>query len=115
MNRLHSLEALLRRNSRFLDASEFRRIDSASQVVVFGSMSCNLETPESDLDILCVAEANRKLKKGLLEIIYIQEDTLNSETWRSGELASHIAAYGMWLRGDREWTHRSEERRVGKE
>lgn len=94
------LEGLLEKNSPALAS-----ISSASEVVIFGSVACGLDGPESDMDVLAVGEGER-LRTREIDLIYVAPKTLQERWWLSGELAGHVATYGVWLKGTSTWKSR---------
>src|SRR5271170_5656126 len=84
--------------------------DEAREVVVFGSMSIGLETPDSDIDILCVGGSNFRLKTESLDLIAAPLAATRRSLWLQSELASHIVEYGTWIKGSPVW---SSEVRIG--
>jgi hypothetical protein len=93
-----------------LDASGDRAkrlVDSALEVVVFGSMAAGLERPDSDIDILCIGGAlDFKVKTDSLDLIVVPVTATHSSLWLGSELASHIMEYGTWLKGSPHWRAR---------
>lgn len=80
-----------------------RWLSEAEEVVVFGSTSLGMNRTDSDLDILFVGpEANRSKRDGL-DLISVTQETRDSKEWLTGELASHIATYGIWIVGQDSW------------
>lgn len=75
----------------------------ASEVIVFGSMSAGLHRSDSDMDVLCIGESDFKLKTDSLDLIVIPRRVTRSRAWLEGELASHVAEYGTWIKGSSEW------------
>ncbi len=88
------------------DSRGRRCLDSADQVIVFGSMALGVERPDSDIDVLCVGDCDCKLKTPYLDLIGVSRETIEDSSWLCSELASHIACYGRWLRGSPAWTSR---------
>jgi predicted nucleotidyltransferase len=79
-------------------------VAEASEVIVFGSMSIGLQRQDSDMDVLCIGSSNFKLKSELIDLIVVSAEATKSQAWLQSELASHVATYGIWLRGVPEWT-----------
>jgi predicted nucleotidyltransferase len=77
-------------------------VEQASEVVVFGSRASGLQRRESDLDVLCIGSGKR-LKTTRLDVIWKTVEEVESERWLSSELAGHIGAFGLWLRGSGQW------------
>jgi Nucleotidyltransferase domain len=78
-------------------------VNRASQVIIFGSMSAGLETPASDIDVLCVGDCEFKLKTPLLDLIFVPSKSTQSDGWLQSELATHVGKYGIWIRGASLW------------
>src|SRR5436190_23090781 len=74
----------------------------ASQIILFGSYALSLETEASDLDLLCVGRGKR-FKSATLHVIWVSEERTTSDDWLGSELATHICAYGKWLKGENTW------------
>src|SRR5216684_1984003 len=79
-----------------IDGSRFS--NEASEIIVFGSMSCGLQRPDSDLDVLCVGTTPGKVKRGMLDLIVVSPQETDDRVWRQSELAAHVAEYGIWLK-----------------
>jgi len=77
-------------------------VSRASQIVVFGSWSSNVQTASSDVDVLCIGSGSR-FKSATLDVIWHTEEMLNDRTWLGSELATHIAEFGVWLHGSDRW------------
>lgn len=80
-----------------------RCFDEASEVIVFGSMSVGLDRPGSDMDVLCIGGRDYKLKSKLLDLIAVPLEATRSPAWLQGELATHVGAYGTWIKGTPRW------------
>ena len=78
----------------------------AKQIVVYGSHATGATRGTSDLDLLCVGKG-RRYKSKYLHIIWIPESKLESRRWRGSELATHLAAYGKWIKGENTWAKSS--------
>jgi hypothetical protein len=96
------LDRLLRRRLALagLDSSQF--LSAAQENVVFGSRAIEVDSRRSDLDVLVVGKFER-LKEHGLDLIPIAPESLGSPKWLGSELASHVANYGVWLRGPGSW------------
>ncbi|HEY1204443.1 MAG: nucleotidyltransferase domain-containing protein [Bryobacteraceae bacterium] len=79
-----------------------RLLDEAAEVVVFGSTAAGVAGPHSDVDILVVGAA-RPRKTRELDVVVETPETIRTPDWLGSELAGHIAAYGVWLKGDSLW------------
>lgn len=82
-----------------------RIFDEASEVIVFGSMAVGISRTDSDIDVLCIGEGQYKIKRPFLDLIGVPVREANSKEWLQGELASHVAKYGTWLKGAPQWLH----------
>jgi predicted nucleotidyltransferase len=80
-----------------------RFFDGASEVVIFGSMSAGLQRPDSDIDVLCIGGRDLKLKTRLLDLIVVPLEATKSRAWLESELATHVGAYGTWIKGTPLW------------
>ena len=80
-----------------------RHLDESDEIVIFGSRSAGLERPNSDIDILCIGRSGQKLKTASLDLIVVHPDEVQKANWLGNELASHIARYGTWMKGNPEW------------
>jgi hypothetical protein len=78
--------------------------DHASQVILFGSRAAGIAGIDSDWDLLCVGEGTC-VHNGKIDLIWIPPIELATERWLGSELASHVAAYGLWLVGEDSWSH----------
>lgn len=78
---------------------QFRR---ARQVIAFGSYAVGYETPQSDIDILCIGRG-RSCRSDRLQILWMPQSRLDEHKRRGSELACHVASFGVWLKGPREF------------
>lgn len=83
-------------------------LDAATEVIVFGSRATSVQRADSDLDLLLIGNVSKKTKTKQLDCICMCESDCESTPWLGSELASHIASYGFWLRGDGQWRCRAE-------
>ena len=74
----------------------------AQELVVFGSYAAGVSDPESDIDVLAVGPRYRVARSGL-DLISVSPEHIMSAEWLGSELASHIAAYGVWIYGEGRW------------
>jgi len=81
-------------------------IAGSSELVVFGSSACGLRTADSDIDVLCVNESGEHIRNSQIDLLCISETQLYSQEWLASELAGHIAAYGVWIKGENGWRDR---------
>jgi predicted nucleotidyltransferase len=100
MNRAEILQKL-NQNISFREKFAIYESDCV-EAVVFGSYATGHENVNSDIDILFVSP-EKSYKAGGLDFICISEAKLTLKSWLGGELANHIAAYGIWLKGKGEW------------
>jgi hypothetical protein len=77
--------------------------EQASEVIIFGSMSAGLDRPDSDIDVLCIGGGDFKLKSRLLDLIVVPSEATKSHAWLQSELATHVGAYGTWIKGTPLW------------
>lgn len=82
-------------------------IESSLEIVVFGSMSAGLERPDSDVDVLCVAGREHKIKSEKLDLIVCSLEATQNPMWLESELVSHIAEYGTWIKGSPRWKNKA--------
>ena len=75
---------------------------SVSQVVVFGSRAVGCTRPDSDLDLLIVGPC-REHRSRALDVLAQSDAGVRGHAWLTSEIASHIAAYGVWLHGRPDW------------
>jgi predicted nucleotidyltransferase len=83
-----------------------RCFDAATEVVVFGSTAVGIERPDSDLDLLLVGCNPSKEKTDVLDLIAIPTSAVTGE-WVESELASHVARYGVWVKGTSSWSSKA--------
>ncbi len=76
-------------------------LQRASSIVVFGSRASGVNSPSSDLDVLCVGIGDR-IKSPSLYLLWINEQTI-LDGWLGSELATHVAEYGIPVKGDFGW------------
>jgi hypothetical protein len=76
---------------------------AASGVFVFGSRADGSASASSDLDILCIGNG-RRMKRAGLDVVWVSPRHLLSQVWLGSELATHVARFGICLRGDASWT-----------
>jgi predicted nucleotidyltransferase len=75
----------------------------AAEVIVFGSMAAGLDRRGSDIDVLCIGGCDYKLSSRLLDLIVVPSSSTKSRKWLGTELATHVAKYGIWIKGVPEW------------
>jgi predicted nucleotidyltransferase len=81
-----------------------RLLAEASEIVIFGSRSAGVESCGSDLDVLCVGEGGR-VKNRFLDLLWVSEDRILTSAWLGSELATHIAEFGIPLKGGADWRY----------
>jgi predicted nucleotidyltransferase len=97
--------SLIQRISSVLDVHQ---LAAAEQIVLFGSASVGMQSSRSDIDILLVGSSNEKraMKIDGLDVSSIDLNDRHTSRWLGSELANHIARYGVWLRGQDDWSSR---------
>jgi hypothetical protein len=90
----------------FLPARERRLFDrlaeESAEVIVFGSRATEVHSKVSDLDIFCIGLSER-FKSTRLDIVSRKPSEVEDLKWLGSELAGHIAAYGIVIRGRGDW------------
>lgn len=82
---------------------DWRRLfDAAAEVVLFGSRATGVDGPDSDWDVLVIGPG-RSLRSRLLDLVVVSREKAVSAEWLGSELASHVALYGVWLKGEGAW------------
>jgi hypothetical protein len=85
------------------DRSAFEHMfDSASDLVLFGSRAAEVATMESDWDLFFVG-TEKPPRTDRLDIVWKTPIEVGEAKWLGSELASHIAEYGVRLKGDTGW------------
>jgi hypothetical protein len=74
----------------------------AAEIIVFGSFALSAATELSDLDVLCIGDGQR-IRSPDLHLIWISPKRIASAEWLCSELATHVAAYGKWIKGENTW------------
>ncbi|HSZ02732.1 MAG TPA: hypothetical protein VK788_24770 [Terriglobales bacterium] len=77
-------------------------LDSASEIVVFGSCAAGVDSAASDLDVMCFGEGPR-IKTPALDLLWVPERLTTATDWLGSELATHVSKYGVPLRGRALW------------
>ena len=77
---------------------------NAKQIIVFGSYALSSNNKKSDLDILCIGDG-KSYKDAKLHVIWIPEQRTRSKKWIGSELATHVAVYGVWIKGENDWAY----------
>ena len=75
---------------------------TAKQIILFGSRASGVEDDDSDWDLLLVGPGHT-VRLGLVDLVLISGEKLESKKWLGSELAGHVAAYGVWIKGDSSW------------
>jgi predicted nucleotidyltransferase len=79
-----------------------RALHDCREVVVFGSRAVGAHAKTSDLDVLCIGSFERH-RSERLDVVRRTPSEIESPKWLGSELANHIAAYGVALRGCCKW------------
>lgn len=79
---------------------------SAKQIIVYGSRAMSVHKRTSDIDLLCIGQG-RRYKSKKIHIIWISEAHTKRKRWIGSELATHISAYGKWIKGTNTWAFSS--------
>jgi len=79
---------------------------AASQIILFGSRAAGMARETSDWDLLCIG-SGRPVRSRAADIVWVRPEILDTQRWLGCELASHVAAYGRWLRGPDDWRCRA--------
>jgi predicted nucleotidyltransferase len=74
---------------------------SASDIIVFGSRAAGLNRPDSDLDLLIIADKSGHKRIGKLDLVFVPDEKVGSAAWRRTEIAGHVATFGVSLMNDR--------------
>lgn len=77
-------------------------VSSSTEVIAYGSTVFQLNTTDSDVDLICIGFGDRQ-RSHVLDLKWISPSKLLSSRWLESELATHIAAYGIWLYGNPTW------------
>lgn len=78
--------------------------ENSAQAIIFGSYAFGCENSRSDIDILFVGGERRRLDKWL-DFIWLRPEQVRSKNWLGSELATHLAKYGIWLKGEDNWKY----------
>jgi predicted nucleotidyltransferase len=75
---------------------------SVREIVLFGSRALGCATRTSDWDVLVIAKRDVRLHEvcGLDVLVFV---TGEESVWLGSELATHVAAHGLWLHGSGAW------------
>lgn len=74
----------------------------AQALALFGSRALGCERRASDWDLLCVG-GGRSQRLGRVDLVCVDPRALEGGGWLGGDLAGHVAAYGVWLHGACPW------------
>lgn len=80
-----------------------RRLEMATDKVIFGSFALGLNSSSSDLDVFGIGESRTHYKTQNIEIMLLPEHDAFSSLWLESELACHIAAFGVALGRTPDW------------
>lgn len=90
--------------------SSLTELDSrAEAVLLFGSRGAGCAHLKSDWDLLCVGDA-RTTRARDLDLIWVGSERLRSSRWQEGELAGHVALWGVLVCGRAPWLAHARER-----
>lgn len=108
LKRLSRVEARRVVKERLLrERIDWKSVDTnASQIILFGSWSCGLQNENSDVDVLCVGSGSQ-IKNRTVEILWLSDLEIESREWLGSELANHVAAFGVWIKGSDDWRLRT--------
>lgn len=98
---LTSIDDSLRQRNLSLD----RILTIADEVIVFGSTAAGVARADSDVDLLCIGQV-RSVHTQYLDLTCVPREFVGTPEWRQSELANHVAAYGVWLKGNGSWRRR---------
>jgi hypothetical protein len=73
---------------------------SAREVVLFGSRAAGCADPSSDWDLLLVDAVNVPRLRGFDLVPVSSHRSTSGPAWHASELATHVARYGLWLKGE---------------
>jgi hypothetical protein len=107
MEATKGLSVVLSERAKALPPEIMRRLQCASEIVIFGSYASGLESQSSDLDVFCVGQVKTHFKSPQIEIMILPEYDLYSDLWLGSELANHISNYGVPLGPRPEWFSRA--------
>lgn len=74
----------------------------AEALLLFGSRAAGCSGADSDWDLMCVGDA-RTQRAQRLDLVWVTPGRLSSASWQRGELAGHVARWGMLLWGAAPW------------
>src|ERR1039457_3516872 len=95
------LRQIVQTRIRAIGEEEF--VERASEVVVFGSVAMGLQRTDSDVDILCFSDEHYKRKSHFIDLIVVPQRCSQDPGWLQSELATHVATYGRWIKGEGAW------------
>src|SRR5713101_294620 len=81
-------------------------VSEACEVVIFGSRAAGVHKPSSDLDVLFITPHKRRISAASLDCVLLFPEEVEHPFWLGSELASHVAAYGKWMKGADEGRNR---------
>lgn len=81
-------------------------VDGSQEIVLFGSHAMGQSSGNSDVDIFIAGGSKRRKRSRIknLDLVWIESAELSSLKWLQAELALHIKTYGLWIKGDGQWT-----------
>lgn len=77
-------------------------LENAVELVLFGSRAAGVNSEASDWDLFVVA-AEKPQRAERLDVVWRTLREINEPKWLGSELASHIAQYGVSIRGHADW------------
>jgi len=79
-------------------------LENSTEVILFGSRAVGRGNAKSDWDILLVDARKGFEAMGIDFVTTSSENPVNWRNWLASELAHHVVAYGVWIKGDGHWT-----------
>src|SRR4051794_30124224 len=73
-------------------------LQTAEQIIIFGSYACGSQDEKSDLDVLIVGPRAVRIKSRKIDLVGLDFEEFQSGRWIRSELAHHVARYGIWLK-----------------
>jgi len=77
-------------------------LDNAVELVLFGSRAAGVHSAKSDWDLFVVV-TEKPQTADRLDVVWRTLDEIDESKWLGSELASHIAKYGVSIRGRIDW------------
>jgi hypothetical protein len=95
----NDLKAAVDRRLTLLPPPRAEEVLSSPLIYVFGSLAAGVECASSDVDLLVLSEMNTHWRENGLDVVTITPTRLRDPRWLGGELATHIATYGVLIKG----------------